>query len=41
MRVTFRPADPIGAAERLAMVVHNMSDALKYPSIVRCEAKVA
>jgi hypothetical protein len=41
MRVTFRPADPNGAALRLANVVSAMSDALKFPSIVRCEAKVA
>ena len=41
MRLTFRPADPNGAALRLATVVSAMSDALKFPSIVRCEAKVA
>src|SRR5439155_20136165 len=41
MRVTFRPADPNGAAVRLATVVSAMSGVLKYPSIVRCEAKVA
>ncbi len=38
---TFRPADPNGAAGRLATVVSAMSNALKHPSIVRCEAKVA
>jgi len=41
MRATFRPADPNGAANRLGMVVSAMSDALKYPSVVSCEAKVA
>ncbi len=41
MRVTFRPADPKGAAGRLAIVVTSMGDRLKCDSIVRCEAKVA
>lgn len=40
VRVTFRPADPSGAAERLASVTRAVGDAARYPSIERCEVTV-
>ncbi len=41
LRVTFKPVEPDGAAERLAVIVSAIGEALKkYPSIERCEAIV-
>jgi hypothetical protein len=40
LSVTFKPAEPHGAAERLAHVVSAINAAQAYPSLLRCEAKV-
>jgi hypothetical protein len=40
LSVTFKPAEPHGAAERLARVVSAINAAQNYPSLLRCEAKV-
>jgi hypothetical protein len=38
--VTFEPAEPLGAGERLARVVTAIKEIDDYPSLMRCEAKV-
>jgi hypothetical protein len=38
--VTFQPADPLGAAERLASVASAIAGLVNYASVQACEAKV-
>jgi hypothetical protein len=38
--VTFMPANPIGAAERLARIVSAINDLEDCPAVLRCEAKI-